>query len=392
MSLNSSEANICFLGLLKLKAKEKTYFSDDWKSKKALTLFKYIVAKSNEKVQKDVLLELLWPESSSDKTHNLHSTIYLLRKDLERFDLDCKINYSKGHYWFERGNCIIDFLEYENLYNKAVEYQRDGNLIKAKRLLGQALALYRGDFLAEDIYKDWAFNLRQHYREVFIDIILRLSTLTADLNQNYLKAADICQQGLEKDPHREELYKEQISFLLKGGMYVEAIKKYQDYTDMLSQEFGLSPSPQIKEIIINFNITESKNFSEIHKSVKKNHLGAFLSDEQTFKLMYELEVRRQLRNNHSFAILKLTFKNEVYKNRKNVLNDILISLRRGDIVCNWDDNKLLILLYQANKEAVQIVKRRLNDIFSRKNIENTDIECKILSGNLHNQNLEKMIN
>ncbi|MGM0438343.1 MAG: BTAD domain-containing putative transcriptional regulator [Bacillota bacterium] len=390
-SIGVSTPCICFFGYLKIKTGEKIISSEDWKSKKALILFKYLVTKLNQKIQKDILLELLWPESYSDKTHNLHSTIYLLRKDIEKFGLGCKINYSKGQYWFDKGNCIIDFRKYENIYNKAVEYHKDGNLIKAKKFFIKALSIYRGDLLSGDRYQDWVINLRQYYRELYIDNVLRYSTLVADMEQDYIKAAEICQQALEIDPYREELHKEVITYLLKGGKYVKAIKKYREYNRMLSNEFGLSPNPQIKEIIINFNKFGRVNYLKETDILSEKRPGAFLSDHKTFKLIYELEVRRQKRSNEAFAILSLKFNTQL-KEEKDYLTQILGSLRRGDVVCSWDYNTLLILLYRTGQGKVQVVKERLKEALLRKNVNSFEIRYKIISNSVLNYSLEKMIN
>lgn len=53
-----------------------------WKSKKAVTLLKYLVTRSGERVPRDVLVDLLWPDSfAGDRsTHNLHTVVYYLRQ------------------------------------------------------------------------------------------------------------------------------------------------------------------------------------------------------------------------------------------------------------------------------------------------------------------------
>ena len=53
---------VCLLGPFHLEICGKPITDSDWKSKKALSLFKYLAARIGERIPKDQLMELLWPD------------------------------------------------------------------------------------------------------------------------------------------------------------------------------------------------------------------------------------------------------------------------------------------------------------------------------------------
>lgn len=390
---SESAIKIYLLGSFRMEVNGQNISSDKWKSKKALTLFKYLVSK-REKVQKDILMDLLWPDSCGEKIHSLHTTVYYLRQILNsllgsnKFDF---IKYSKGLYWFEgNDSCWLDIEEFEFLYNKGVMIQESGkNPKKAIKLFENALSLYQGDFLLDELYEDWTFCLRQHLQEIYIDAVLRISFLFIEVYQDYMQAVHICRHGLEIDPFREELHRTIISYLIKAGMYVEATKEYQKYTRMLHEEFGLSPSPRVKELFLELSDKEIgilEDFSE-----KRSTPGSFLCDRQTFELIYELQVRRQKRTNETFALMSFVIDDDKGTQQKEIINMLQNFLRQGDVICNWSNKLILLLLYKADLKATRVIKKRFENVFAEKNLTFLNIKFYIVKCSDSYYALEEMI-
>ncbi|MBO8140679.1 MAG: winged helix-turn-helix domain-containing protein [Firmicutes bacterium] len=229
-----------------------------WKSRKALTLFKYLVSRRGQRVPKDVLIELLWPEIDDPEkgSHNLHTVVYFLRQLIEPGSRangpsprrPVFIQHSAGLYWFETGDgCWVDIEQFERLCREAQEAEgRDDE--KACRLYRQALSLYRGDFCPEDAYQDWAAGPREHFLELYFGAVLRASSLMVRLHNDYTGSISLCRAALKRDPCREELHQAVIAYLIRAGRYGEAAVQYRQCARLLYEEFGLYPSPETQAL------------------------------------------------------------------------------------------------------------------------------------------------
>ena len=151
-------------------------------------------------------------------------------------------------YWFEPDErCWIDVDEFTRYYGEGVELE-EADPKGALRRFKKALALYRGDFLLEEAYEDWAEPARTQLREVYINLSLRAANILAVHERNVGEAVRVCRAALAKDPFREELHQAIMTHLIQAGRYGEAAAQYRQLTGLLQNEFGLPPSPEIKAL------------------------------------------------------------------------------------------------------------------------------------------------
>lgn len=225
-----------------------------WKSRKAVTLFKYLTSRCGERVPRDVLVDLLWPESDDvDKsTHNLHTVIYYLRRALEpglsRYEGSRFVRHGHGLYWINAAAPVwSDVQEFCRLVRQADElYGRDDNHVL--ELYRRALALYRDDFCSEDLYEDWAVTMREQVRDLYVAATLQAAELTIRVERKFTTAVALCRAALARDPYREELHQAIIKHLMKAGRYGEAALQYRTCERLLAEEFGLRPSPETQAL------------------------------------------------------------------------------------------------------------------------------------------------
>lgn len=79
---------ICAFKYFHFMINDKEVKNIKWRTAKAKELFIYLVQNQNEIVRKDVLIELLWPDSDADKAYdNLYTTIYHVRNTLRESKL-----------------------------------------------------------------------------------------------------------------------------------------------------------------------------------------------------------------------------------------------------------------------------------------------------------------
>ena len=82
-----------------------------------------------------------------------------------------------------------------NFADKGNDLIESGDYQAAISVLSDAKDMYRGDYLAEDLYNSWATGERERLRERYIVVLTELSEAYAKLGQ-YRRAINVCQQIL----------------------------------------------------------------------------------------------------------------------------------------------------------------------------------------------------
>src|SRR5690606_13186316 len=126
-----------------------------WRRQKAKKLFKLLLLAPQRQLHKEQVLEFLWPDKPPQAgSNNLHRTLFVLRRVLEP-DLATG---SDSYYISFKDDVLslnpeaiawVDAEEFERLIRVAGQ-QHDLKCYDA------ALQLYKGEFLPEDLYEDWA--------------------------------------------------------------------------------------------------------------------------------------------------------------------------------------------------------------------------------------------
>ena len=360
----NTEVKVNLLGDFNIEVGDKEYGSDLWYSKKALTIFKYLITRPNKKVQKYKLIEVLWPSSEKEQDHNLHTNIYFLRKTLKSIlNVDNKvIKFTKGHYMIiTPDNLRIDSEEFETAVSKGQKLE-NSEPEQALGLFRKAIYLYKGDFLVNDLYLDWTNSLRKYYKEVYIQLILKASSLIVKLEGNYKQAAQLCHKGLKVDPYSNELYYNRILYLMEDRSYIKALQIYEEYRTLIFEEFGLNPGPEMEELLENINkrIEDRSKFLNLLEN-SGFESGAYCCSRNIFRSIYELEVRRQKRNNQSFTLIIVQIPKKDSEASQSDISAIKNRLRQGDAICLWSDDKILILLHNSDQEIARHVQYRLEN-------------------------------
>lgn len=385
MGSSTHKLRICLLGTFRMESGDREVPTDVWKSKKALALFKYLVAKNGEKAPRDVLIDLLWPEADADESasHNLHTTVYFMRKALKPYvtDVQSCVRCSNSLYWFEPGEEIwVDTGEFVAHYHQSSEMLVD-NPLGALEHFARALELYRGDFLAEDLYEDWLVGMREHYRELYIDMVLKGASLLAKHRSDYTMAVRLCKEALNHDPYREELYQAIIEYLIRAGRYSEAAVHYRQCAKMLRDEFGLSVSPETKAIYNEMRRLSNLSDTSDAAVSDTNDAGPYVCDRNAFDSIYELAQRQQSRDELPFTRMEIVSTSGTFT--KSIIQAVFAILagllRRGDVVCQYEPNKIVILLLKTGEEGARVVARRLERAFQTGPVQNLTLAWQVVA-------------
>jgi LuxR family maltose regulon positive regulatory protein len=225
---------------------------DGREGQKAILLLKALIAHGARAVPKDVLMEDLWPETSQETgENNFKVFLYRLRKALEP-SLDKTFGSSYLHLKgklvsLDPDLCQVDVDEFLALLRQGEEQERQDRDRAALTFYQQALAVYRGDFLAEELYQPWAVTRREELKNLHLDLLFRLAALHERRGAVRL-AANTYQQVIRTDPLAEEAYQKLMLLHARRGRRNAALRLYDDLRKVLRQELQAEPESTTRAI------------------------------------------------------------------------------------------------------------------------------------------------
>lgn len=202
-----------------------------WRTKKTKELFAYLWMNRGDFVSKTKIVEAIFPDKDFSSAFTLlYTTVYQLRKSLEKLGYKKGINYLNDGYQLkisvkndlEELNALLDLKE-----------QKDEQVLRI-------IELYKGGFLEEEGY-DWAIEYQQwHKKRVFQ--VLENYTITNLTQENLITTLEFCLQKM----HRMDTFNENVA-----RMFIEYYGKQKDreklkaffyyYKKMLLEELNLEP-------------------------------------------------------------------------------------------------------------------------------------------------------
>ena len=261
------------------------------KTKKTKALLIYL-AVSQESCRRDLLVNLLWPESSHTKGRTLlRGSLYDLRKtteyrwlDSDRETVHMTID---SHVW-------VDVLEFQKTIASYRSHNHDQDELcsSCEKGLSRAAALYRGDFL-----QGFSLNDSVNYDEWQSSQAQRLQTewesLIEHLIHHYLAHAkwELGKQHalrwLESDPANEAAHRYLMELYLRSGQRTSALRQYEKCRQILSDELGTWPHRSTTELYNSMRSNRLPDLPECEpRAVPHNlplHLTKFIGRKREIK-------------------------------------------------------------------------------------------------------------
>lgn len=205
---------------------------------KRTALLTYLAVTSREGYQRrDSLLGLLWPDLDQQRgRRSLRQSIYVLRRALGADVLvsrgDEEIGADPEHVW-------CDVTEFRRLLE-------EGDPAAAVRV-------YRGDFLAgffvdsAPAFEQWLDATRAALQREAAEASWQLAHAAAERGDSS-GATDWARTAAGHSPGDESGAVRLVEFLERVGDRAAAIRAYEEFSARLSREFGLEPSPGLREL------------------------------------------------------------------------------------------------------------------------------------------------
>ena len=215
---------------------------------KSLTILKYLFANRTRPVSQDHLMGWLWPDSNLRKARwSLNSAVHGLRKMLGDCPSLSSANYvllEEGHYRLcPSSRVTTDVDEFDRHYEKGRRLERSLRIPEALAEYEEAIGLYRGDYLVEDLYEDWTMVERERLANAYMDMLGRLAVHYVETGQ-LQECIRACYRVLEKDRCHEDSYRLLMRCYVLLGLRGRALRQYRLCEKTIGQEYGMPPSPE----------------------------------------------------------------------------------------------------------------------------------------------------
>ncbi len=244
---------INILGPFQLRRGEQVLSSGEWKSKKALTVLKYLsLNRGKGFVPRDVLMDLLWPDVPPDSAaKSLNAALTSLRKTLEP-----EASRGESSYLVTKGDSLLlelgaggwtDHELFREKLARAADAREAGDFDLYFNILKEADDLYRGEFCCEDLYEDWCLFEREALEAEYLDLAVNLATELLRRGDG-AGALSHLEKAIAKDPGREELYRKQMIICSRTGNRAGIESAFKRCREYLKENFEVAPSPETTEL------------------------------------------------------------------------------------------------------------------------------------------------
>jgi DNA-binding SARP family transcriptional activator len=233
---------ICTLGRTVVEAREGP-IGGNWLDQRTGQLLKYLVAERHRAVHGDEIGENVWPDADFAVAASVRYYVHALRRKLEpergHREPSSFVVSSAGCYRLNLHNISIDADEFER-------HLIDG--LAAAELAPQAaaediergLAIYRGDFLADAPYADWAMLERHRLRDLACTGLRSLTDIRLQ-RRSVDGAIASLEQLAGMQPYDEEVHRRLLELYVARGRRSEAVRRYASLRARIRRTFGHDP-------------------------------------------------------------------------------------------------------------------------------------------------------
>lgn len=224
-----------------------------WRSNKAKSLLKYLITQQVRSVPKDILMEVLWPGCApSLANNNLKATVRIIRRTLSSAyageDDFPWVLFDDGNYMINTDiDLWLDVEQFEYHWHSGRQLEKEHKLGEAIIEYEAAEALYKGDYLQDDLYEDWTSLRREALKDIYLTILNRLAEHSMQ-GKDYQDCIAYCQKILAKDHCREDAYRHLMFCYSRLGQRNRAISWYHLAEKNIKRELDISPEQRTKAI------------------------------------------------------------------------------------------------------------------------------------------------
>lgn len=246
-------AGLCITTLGKFQVEgDARRLGGEWLEQRPGQLLKYLVCGRRRMVTTEMIAEALWPQAGPSEARNrTRYYIHALRERLEperatrsRSNL---VVARRGGYYLDSAHIWVDADEFEREARAGLTAFVQGLGEPAAEHIDNALRLYRGPFLAENPYEEWALEERERLHELAGRALRAQVRLQTELGN--LDAASECARRLaDMEPFDMDAQRMVLDLCIRRGRRSEAFRRYSVLRQRMLQSFGQKPDFELSEL------------------------------------------------------------------------------------------------------------------------------------------------
>jgi len=215
--------------------------SNGWQREKSRQLFQLFLTSPKIPLDRDQVCESLWPGSDPQSSQQnfkiaLNTLYHVLEPDRQPGSESAYI-LREGSSYILRPNADIwlDAMEFKEFIRKAAN--KDVNFLE------KAVDLYKGPFLPDSLYEDWAAGEREHLAALFLEAADNLVEIYIELKE-YSSAIDLCTRILNQDNCWERAYRYLMIAYEELGDHGQVGRTFQRCSQILESELNVTPAKE----------------------------------------------------------------------------------------------------------------------------------------------------
>jgi DNA-binding SARP family transcriptional activator/Flp pilus assembly protein TadD len=229
---------IQLLGDFRVLVRGRAVTEAEWSRRHARLLVKLLALEPRHQLHREQLMAAIWPDLDAEAgAANLHKVIHLARHALEprlRSGANSQFIVTSQQQVQLRAQALsIDVEEFERLAALALASGRTPDF-------EAALALYRGDLLADDPYADWCSQKRDSLRTLREQLMMTLGRRYAAAQQHERAIAQfealVASFSANEDAHRELM-----TLYALTGRRSDALRQFRRCQDAVRAELDAEP-------------------------------------------------------------------------------------------------------------------------------------------------------
>jgi DNA-binding SARP family transcriptional activator len=221
-----------------------------WQRKKAPQVLALLLTNRHSWLPREQICDLLWGDADpADAETQFKVTLNALNAVLE----PARSPRTPPFYIRRQGSAYrfcppdgawLDVAEFEERADaaRALVAGGDRGALALQQLAG-ALALYRGDYLSDYLYDDWASAERERLKARYFETAMLLAELRIEHNQ-LAEAIQLCESMLARDPCWEDAYQLLMRAQMRRGNRRQVRVTYERCVQSLHTHLDMAPLPQ----------------------------------------------------------------------------------------------------------------------------------------------------
>ncbi len=247
---NKPDIRICFFGRFRIYVNGKDIMPDQWKRKRNRDIFKYIALHYKQTVPIEKIIDTFWgydaPANAANIIWNAASVIRsIFEPDLPKGAPSSFLIAADKAYTLDFGEkADIDFFTFSSLMQMA---EKIPDILKRIETIENAIALYEGDLLPEDIYEEWTESKREDYKSQYIISCIECSRYYAE-QEKFSLSARYAKKVIAIDTTYRKAYEIVVKVCKENGNMTEARNIIAQCKTYYKKEYNEQPPAWLDQL------------------------------------------------------------------------------------------------------------------------------------------------